>query len=64
MSEWQPIKSAPKDGREIRVRREGEEAVVRWSRELDDWSLGPADDVQVPGVRRLLPWEPTEWAPV
>jgi hypothetical protein len=25
MEEWKPIKSAPKDGREIRVKRDGSE---------------------------------------
>lgn len=63
MTDWQGIATAPKDGQKIRVRRENKEAIVQWSRALNDWSLGRAQNVERPGVQELLTWEPIEWAP-
>jgi hypothetical protein len=61
MEEWKPIATAPKDGREIRVKRDGMEATVRWAPPFTDWAVeyqGP-----VAGWKLLL-WEPTHWKPV
>jgi hypothetical protein len=62
MEQWKPIASAPKDGKEIRVKRDGSEetAVVAWLPELDDWAIGPKGATGYP----LLSWQPTHWKSV
>jgi hypothetical protein len=39
MEEWKSIATAPKDGREVRVKRDGMEATVRWAPPFDDWAV-------------------------
>ena len=61
MEEWKPIATAPKDGREIRVKRDGMEAIVRWAPPFDDWAV----EYQGPVVGwKLVLWEPTHWKPL
>jgi hypothetical protein len=57
MTNWRPITSAPKDGRELTVRRlvDGQtvyEGVAIWRADSDDW-INPVTDKPVP--------EPTHW---
>jgi hypothetical protein len=60
---WQPIEKAPKDGRFVRLRRGDQEAIARWHAKLNAWSLGPAREAYN-RAESLLPWEPTDWAPL
>jgi hypothetical protein len=61
MEDWKSIATAPKDGREIRVKRDGMEATVRWAPTFDDWAV----EYQGPAAGwKLLLWEPTHWKPI
>ena len=60
MENWKPIKTAPKDGTKIRVKRDLLQESVHWSRDLEGWVTGPVP-VRDRELRRLLPWEPTHW---
>jgi hypothetical protein len=62
MEEWKPIETAPKDGRQIRVKRDDSEETVVWAHALNDWAVGR----QPRELERatLLSWEPTHWRPV
>jgi hypothetical protein len=61
MEEWKPIDTAPKDGRQIRVKRDDSEETVVWAHALNDWAIGR----QPRELERatLLSWEPTHWRP-
>jgi hypothetical protein len=61
MEEWRSITTAPKDGREIRVKRDGMEATVRWAPLFDDWAVEYQGEV---AGWKLLLWEPTHWKPL
>ena len=45
MEEWKPIETAPKDGRQIRARRDGLEDIVVWHGPFSNWALGHQDAV-------------------
>lgn len=57
---WQPIESAPKDGRWIMTWNEFAivPAVLRWSADIGDWTEVNSDDDKA--------WDgtPTHWAPI
>jgi len=60
---WQPIASAPKDGRAFLAYADGKITTVHWIKESPDreafWSLC------VPGTFTLHNfWEPTHWMPL
>jgi hypothetical protein len=59
MEEWKPIETAPKDGRQIRVKRDDSEETVVWSSPLEDWLIGWEGQRAI-----LLSWEPTHWRSV
>jgi hypothetical protein len=40
MEVWKPIETAPKDGRQIRVKRDDSQETVVWSHPLSDWAVG------------------------
>jgi hypothetical protein len=61
MEDWKPIATAPKDGREIRVKLDGMEATVRWAPPFDDWAVEYQGEV---AGWKLLLWEPTHWKPL
>ena len=61
MEEWKPIATAPKDGREIRVKRDGMEATVRWAPRFEDWAVEYQGEV---AGWKLLLWEPTHRKPI
>jgi hypothetical protein len=62
MEDWKPIATAPKDGREIRVKRDGhEEKTVVWAHPFDDWAVDYQGEVV---GWKLLGWQPTHWKPI
>jgi hypothetical protein len=61
MEEWKLIESAPKDGRQIRVKRDDLQETVVWSRPLNDWAVRPHP---YGSGLTLLSWEPTYWRPI
>jgi len=58
MEEWKPIATAPRDGSQIRVKRDGMEATVVWHPPFEDWAVDFQGEVS---ARKLLLWEPTHW---
>ena len=65
MPEWQPIKSAPKDGTTVRLKNAlGQEAIAHWEHGADDWRPSHFGNVGGFPISNLLPWEPTHWAPL
>jgi hypothetical protein len=60
MEEWKLIATAPKDGRQIRVKRDGSEETVVWFQPFDDWAVGYHGKVGW----KLLDWGPTHWKPI
>lgn len=59
-SPWQPIETAPKDGRAILVNAGGFSYSVEWSEEFDWWCV---DDNKL-GPFRLRGCAPTHWMPL
>lgn len=62
---WQPIKTAPKDGQSIQLCdvTDGTQGVAWWSDEDGDWVMGKVWD----GDRADLPLcfiDPTHWSPL
>jgi hypothetical protein len=57
--EWQPIETAPKDGRPVLGYRAGDMATVEWRATWKEWAL------VVPGTyAEDDDWEPTHWMPL
>jgi len=51
---WQPIETAPKDGRWILVARDDMQGVVWWNKNSDHWALAPLSYFD----------RPTHWMPL
>jgi hypothetical protein len=62
MEVWEPIESAPKDGRQIRVKRDDFQETVVWSHPLNDWAVGHHPQEGERAI--LLSWQPAHWKPV
>ena len=59
---WEPMESAPLDGTPIRVRNGEVQAIASWSAEMHNWVRGLSTESGL--LERILPWQPTAWAPV
>jgi hypothetical protein len=60
--EWEPMGTAPLDGTPIQVRSGELHATVSWSGSIGAWVVGLATEPNE--CDRILPWQPTSWAPV
>jgi hypothetical protein len=63
MENWKSIKTAPKSGTPILVKRGTLQETVVWSHWLSNWVIGQ----HVPSegkLATLLVWEPTHWKPI
>lgn len=72
--EWQPIESAPKDGRWVLIFRDGRQYVARWSSGYETWGVSVArvrgEETAMENVGRLAFYEhvaaegPSHWMPL
>lgn len=65
MSEWQPIETAPKDGRELLgVDAEGDMGVMFYGMGSGRWLAHAFAWTAYAATRDLVPCEPTHWMPL